>query len=67
MFVLTFLGKVLVEYILKIFMEYGLSETDVLVYVTFLSDRGANIKYGLINAGYRRLTCYAQLHILSTT
>lgn len=41
--------------------EYGISEKDVKENVVFLSDRGPNIKYGLINAGFKRITCYAHL------
>lgn len=57
----VFLGAVLIDHILEIFKEYGLSPMEVLTHVIFLTDRGANIKYGLINAGYRRLTCYAHI------
>lgn len=42
-------------------MEYDLSEAEVKENVLFLSDRGANIKYGLNNAGFIRLTCYAHI------
>lgn len=38
-----------------------MTDTEVKEKVIFLSDRGPNIKYGLINAGYIRLNCYAHL------
>lgn len=57
----VFVGKVLVDHILKILMEYGFTENEVKEHFIFLSDRGPNIKYGLINAGFIRLTCYAHL------
>lgn len=34
---------------------------EVKTQVTILSDRGSDIKYGLINNGYKRLTCYAHI------
>lgn len=54
-------GQVLIDHIIKIFEEYGLTETEVKEHVIFISDRGANIKYGLIKGGFVRLTCYAHL------
>lgn len=42
-------------------MEYGLSEEEVKTNIKFLSDRGANIKYGLIKEGFMRLACYAHI------
>lgn len=30
-------------------------------HVVMLSDRGSNIKFGLLNAGFTRLTCYAHI------
>lgn len=38
-----------------------MNEDEVKEHVLFLSDRGANIKYRLINAGFIRLTCYAHI------
>lgn len=38
-----------------------MSRSDVLDYVIILSDRGPNIRYGLIKAGFIRLTCYAHI------
>lgn len=49
------------DYIVKIFGEYGITEDEVLQHVTFLSDRGPNIKSGLANGGFSRLNCYAHL------
>lgn len=46
---------------MKIFSEYGFEEAEVKEKVIFLSDRGPNIKYGLIHAGFIRLNCYAHL------
>lgn len=54
-------GKVLTDHILEIFKEYDLTEDQVKQHVTFLSDRGANIRYGLIREGFVRLTCYAHI------
>lgn len=44
------------------FNSYGLTEAEVKEKVVIVTDRGPNIKYGLIKAGFKRLTCYA--HIL---
>lgn len=38
-----------------------MNEDDVKKYVVFISDRGSNIKWGLINGGFIRLTCYAHI------
>lgn len=51
----------LIDHIIKIFERYGLSEEDTKKHVVFLSDRGSNIKYGLLNNGFMRLTCYAHI------
>lgn len=56
-----FLGKVLVRHIVEIFQEYDLSDFDVKSNIIFLSDRGPNIKWGLISSVYHRLTCYAHI------
>lgn len=42
-------------------MRYNLTEDEVKRHVVFLSDRGPNVKYGLIRAGFTRLNCYAHL------
>lgn len=42
-------------------MEYGLNSTEVKQRVKFVSDRGPDIKYGLLRNGYKRLTCYAHI------
>lgn len=60
-FLASFLGDVLVAKILDVFKLYGLSEQEVKQHVLFVTDRGANIKYGLIRNGFRRLTCYAHI------
>lgn len=58
----------LIDHIIKTFERYGLSEEDIKKHVVFLSDRGSNIKYGLLNNGFKRLTCYAHIiHNLVTT
>lgn len=54
-------GEVLVNRILEVFKEYGIDEHEVKNKVVFVSDRGPNIKYGLINAGFMRLTCYCHI------
>lgn len=51
----------MISHIIDIFLEYGSSEAEVKEHVLFLSDRGPNIKYGLNNAGFIRLTCYAHI------
>lgn len=56
-----FLGDVLIEHILKVFDEYGLTEQEVKENVYVISDRGPNIKSGLIKHGFKRMTCYAHL------
>lgn len=58
--------KVVVDYILNVLREYGFSKEDVKQFVTFVTDRGSNFKYGLISAGFDRLNCYGHLiHNLS--
>lgn len=52
----------MIGYINNIFSEYGIESEEVKSKVRFVSDRGPDIKYGLIRNGYKRLTCYA--HIL---
>lgn len=42
-----FTGNVLIHHILRIFKEYGLTESEVKKNVIFLSDRGPNLRYGL--------------------
>lgn len=54
-------GTVLIHHILEVFEKFGLTETEVKKHVVFISDRGKNIKYGLIRAGFIRLTCYAHI------
>lgn len=51
----------LVAHILNVFQQYGLTEEQVKEHVYFVSDRGSNIKSGLLNNGFRRITCYAHL------
>lgn len=48
--------------ILEVFDQYGLNADEVKQFVTFVTDRGSNFKYGIKDAGFERLTCYA--HIL---
>lgn len=55
------LGKILMDHIISIFEEYSLSETEVKKHVTFVSDRGPDIKSGLLNNGFERVTCYAHI------
>lgn len=43
------------------FKNYGVTADEVKEHIVFISDRGPNIKYGLKNAGYIRLTCYAHI------
>lgn len=54
-------GAVLISHILSVFARYGFNEDDVKKYVVFISDRGSNIKYGLIRNGFERLTCYPHI------
>lgn len=58
---LNFIGEVLVNRIPEVFKEYGFDEDEVKKKVYFVTDRGPNIKYGLINAGFKRITCYAHI------
>lgn len=53
--------EVIVKYILKVLGEYGFSEEEVKQFVTFVTDRGSNFKYGLISSGFSRHNCYAHL------
>lgn len=55
------LGNVLIEHILEIFKDYGLTNDEVKEHVHFVSDRGPDIKYGLIRNGFKRITCYAHI------
>ncbi|XP_055307471.1 uncharacterized protein LOC129571680, partial [Sitodiplosis mosellana] len=54
-------GKVLIDHIIAVFGEYGFSEEEVKMHFTFVSDHGADIKSGLLNNGFKRLTCYAHI------
>lgn len=47
--------------ILKSFAFYGYSLDDVTKLVTFVSDRGPNIRYGLQERGFDLLHCYCHL------
>lgn len=47
--------------IIDIFGKYGLTADQVREDVIFISDRGSNVKIGLINGGFIRLTCYAHI------
>lgn len=38
-----------------------MSTTEIKEHVIFISDRGPNIKYGLIREGFTRLTCYSHI------
>lgn len=51
-------GKVLVDHIIKIFKEYEIGAEDVKKHIVFVTDRGP---YGLVKAGFKRLTCYAHV------
>lgn len=53
--------EVIVGHILNVLHDYGFSEDEVSEFVTFVTDRGSNFKYGLISAGYSRHSCYAHL------
>lgn len=58
----------LTDRIIEVFSEYDLSEIEMKENVRFLSDRGPNIKWGLIRGGFKRLTCYAHIiHNLVTS
>lgn len=52
---------VIVKHILTVFQEFGVTEDEVRKFATFVTDRGSNIKYGLIDAGFERLNCFAHL------
>lgn len=51
----------LVDHILEVFEEYGVPKEQVKERVYFVSDRGPNIKYGLLRNGFKRITCYAHM------
>lgn len=53
--------KVIVDAILDCFDSYGYSKDDVMKCVTFVSDRGPNIRYGLQERGFTLLHCYAHM------
>lgn len=55
----------MIEHINEIFLGFGLTSDEVKQNDVFLSDRGPDIKYGLLRNGYKRLTCYA--HIIHNT
>lgn len=49
------------KHIIEAFKMYDLTEHEVKEHVRFLSDRGPDIKYGLKNYGFKRITCYAHI------
>lgn len=53
--------EVIVRKILEVFREYDFDEEEVKKYVTFVTDRGGNLKFGLRSSGYERHSCYAHL------
>lgn len=53
--------EVIVKYILDVLNDYGFEEDVVREFITFVTDRGSNVKYGLISMGFKRLNCYAHL------
>lgn len=53
--------EVIIKYILEVLNDYGFDEKTVRDFVTFVTDRGGNFKYGLISNGFKRLNCYAHL------
>lgn len=50
--------KVIIDAILDSFASYDYSAEDVKKHVTFVSDRGPNIRYGLQDGGFNMLHCY---------
>lgn len=46
---------------MEVFKQYDLTEAEVKENIYFVTDRGPNIKYGLIRAGFKRITCYAHI------
>lgn len=60
--------KVIVGRLVDVFRLYGLNIDEIKKFVTFVSDRGSNFRYGIRGAGFERLTCYTHLlHNLVTT
>lgn len=53
--------QVIVKYILEVLGEYGFNEAQVKEFITFVTDRGTNFKYGLLSNGYVRHNCYCHL------
>lgn len=53
--------EVIVNRLIDVFAEYGLNADDVKKFITFVTDRGSNFRYGLIDAGFERLSCYDHL------
>lgn len=55
--------KVIVDAILASFASFGYTAKDVKNLVTFVSDRGPNIRYGLQENGFDMLHCWDHLLI----
>lgn len=53
--------EIIVSRILHVLNEYGISASYAKDFITFVTDRGSNFKYGLTSAGYERLNCQAHL------
>lgn len=55
------IGGVLSGCLLDVLKDYGFSEEEVCEFVTFVTDRGSNFKYGLTSNKFKRLNCYTHL------
>lgn len=53
--------EVIVKYILSVLSDYGFEIDEVKEFITFVTDRGGNFKYGLTSSGFQRHNCYAHL------
>lgn len=53
--------EVILSHILHVMNDYGLNEEETKLYVTFVTDRGGNFKYGLKNNGFKRHECINHL------
>lgn len=53
--------EVIVKYLLDVLKDYGFNEEEVREFVTFVTDRGSNFKYGLTSKKFKRFNCYTHL------
>lgn len=53
--------EVIAQHLYDVLRSYGLSESQVKERVKVISDRGSNVKYGIMDQGIEQLHCYAHI------